>query len=442
MNFNDIFTAKDLRKVVALIVILASFSVSSGQPYQNNSLEPGSYERISEELNQDEWLGISDTWIYQKAYQVKESDICSPISNNVTVTATDPCSEPVSWQDNLTIPATYDAELFLEKTSDKSGEQVSPGEEITYSYYITNEGNINLTAILISDDQVPSIDYISGDENGDLWLNLSETWIYEGRYRVRDSDLCKDIVNTAQVTAIDPCSHPVTPATDTEVVKTTCETYPLGLEEPIQYEQYCEAQKFSGSGEVELGTTIIDTRIALDYRKSIAGDGDIEMNSEHILSENASRLQREVINKTVPLNFFETSQMSFSGSSPLMGERSLSSREFYGGIGSDVREMFAVNEMESVETIFFASTDPAGHLDDKKLAEELRSASPVHLMGLDTANRFNGTWGTETQWHKILQKDIQDRQMFSGSFEAEKLIKLHESPIREPWSPTCKGVDC
>ena len=54
---------------------------------------------------------------------------------------------------------------------------------------------------------------------------------------------------------------------------------------------------------------------------------------------------------------------------------------------------------------------------------------PSHLIGLETKNSFNGTWGTDAKWHKIFYKDIKAHEMFTGTFEAEKTIKFHENPV-------------
>ena len=56
---------------------------------------------------------------------------------------------------------------------------------------------------------------------------------------------------------------------------------------------------------------------------------------------------------------------------------------------------------------------------------------PSHLIGIETKNSFNGTWGTDATWHKIFYKDIKAHEMFTGKFEAEKTIKFHENPVPE-----------
>ena len=68
---------------------------------------------------------------------------------------------------------------------------------------------------------------------------------------------------------------------------------------------------------------------------------------------------------------------------------------------------------------------------------------PAHLIGIETKNTFNGTWGTDAKWHKIFYKDIKAHEMFTGKFEAEKTIKFHENPVPEKEGHIpCEGIDC
>jgi len=118
-------------------------------------------------------------------------------------------------------------------------------------------------------------------------------------------------------------------------------------------------------------------------------------------------LQRQVGNEIVPLNFYENTGMIYSGDTPLTGGKELSSVSFRGGIGAEVREIFSVDKLEKNQTAFFASTDPTTHVTDYAEASRLQKASPVHLVGIDTQNTYNGTWGTESLWHRMFKKDIQ-----------------------------------
>ena len=235
---------------------------------------------------------------------------------------------------------------------------------------------------------------------------------------------------------------------------------------PVQYEQFCEAQKVSGTGIIDVSTSVIDKKIALEYHNTMAGDGDIELDSEHAYSQDADKLKRNVTSvnggNESGLNLYETTKMTYSSNTPLVGGKYLNSKAFYGGIGADVQEMFAVYEMEKDETSFFASTTPyqPKNVSPEHLIKKLKDAGrntteveslmtatngiyiPSHLIGIETTNSFNGTWGTDATWHKIFYKDIKAHEMFTGTFEAEKTIKFHENPVPERIRAPCEGIDC
>ncbi len=241
---------------------------------------------------------------------------------------------------------------------------------------------------------------------------------------------------------------------------------------PVQYEQFCEDQKVSGTGAIDVSTSIVDKKIALEYYNTMAGDGDIELNQEHAYSQDADKLKRNISSvnggNESALNLFENTKLTYSGTTPLTGGKYLNSKEFYGGIGADVQEMFSVNQMEKDETSYFASTTPYNppyECSPEDLIKDLKNSGrntksvdelmqtldyntgeltpdPAHLIGIETKNTFNGTWGTDAKWHKIFYKDINAHEQFTGQFETEKTIKFHENPVPENEHPPCEGIDC
>ncbi len=262
---------------------------------------------------------------------------------------------------------------------------------------------------------------------------------------------------------------------------------------PVQYEQFCESQKVSGSGVVDVSTSIVDKKIALDYFSNMAGDGDLELDQEHAYSQNSDKLLRNISSvnggNESQLNLFENTKLTYaSKDTPLMGVKFMQSKEFHGGIGAEIQESFSVYEMEKDQTSFFVSTtpynpkepaktlsqdglqllalyypqeyaqymaEPAHTITPEQLIKELKDAgrdtdrvaalmgnNAAHVIGLETKNTFNGTWGTDASMHKIFYKDIKAHEMFSGTFEAEKTIKFHENPVPEKIRPPCDGIDC
>ena len=52
---------------------------------------------------------------------------------------------------------------------------------VTYTYKVTNPGNIQLSDVSVTDDKVSPVRYVSGDVNADNMLQTSETWIYSSK---------------------------------------------------------------------------------------------------------------------------------------------------------------------------------------------------------------------------------------------------------------------
>ena len=132
------------------------------------------------------------------------------------------------------------------------------------------------------------------------------------------------------------------------------------LPEPLQYEQFCDNQKVSGTGAIDMSTSVVDKKIALEYHNVMAGDGDLELDQTHAYSDKAIN-QGPLFNEShnSSLNLLEKEKLTYNAKkSPLFGVKYLNSKAFYGGIGADVRETFSVNQMEKDQTTFFVSTAP------------------------------------------------------------------------------------
>lgn len=70
-----------------------------------------------------------------------------------------------------------------------------PGS-VTYTYTVTNPGNNPLGDVVVTDDKLGPVTYVSGDVNADGLLQSGETWVYTGTMR-----LTATTTNTATVTA-------------------------------------------------------------------------------------------------------------------------------------------------------------------------------------------------------------------------------------------------
>ncbi len=215
------------------------------------------------------------------------------------------------------------------------------------------------------------------------------------------------------------------------------------LKEPVQDGEFCNRLKVAGTGSFEVGVSVKDRQLALEYYNIMYGDGDLEMDTSTVEAQRAGEIQGSTGNGSkAPLNLFEGTKMTYSGKTPLIGMKYINSKSFWGGIGAEVMETFAVTEMDREGSTFFASTDPASYIKDPNKIAEMLGASPVHTVGISTRNAFNGTWETNARMHKMFSKDVRSHESFSGKFEVEKLLKFHENPVAEPKSLGCDGIDC
>ncbi len=200
------------------------------------------------------------------------------------------------------------------------------------------------------------------------------------------------------------------------------------ISELAQSEDFYNRVRASGTGYFEVGSSVVDRRMGLEYYSIMYGDGDLEMDSKSAVSNRATNVQGTLNGSNVPLNLLEDVKMSYSGETPMVGMKYIHSNDFYGGIGAEVQEYFEVTEMERIQTTYFASTDPASQVSDPASANAIRSTSPAHMVGMDLSSSFNGTWQSDYRWHKIFYKDIKEHQTFSGVFDVERSLRFHENP--------------
>jgi len=212
------------------------------------------------------------------------------------------------------------------------------------------------------------------------------------------------------------------------------------LTEPFQDGEFCNRLKVTGTGTFEVGVSVVDRTLALEYYNILYGDGDLEMDTSTAEAERSAKLHPT--DNATPLNLYESSKLTYSGKTPMVGMKYVHSKSFWGGIGAEVMESFQVTEMDREGSTFFASTNPASYLKDPAAIREALARSPVHTVGIETKNAFNGTWETNARMHKMFSKDVKVHESFTGRFEVEKLLKFHENPVAEPSQWSCDGIDC
>ncbi|MGE5373372.1 MAG: hypothetical protein ACM3KS_00165 [Phycisphaerales bacterium] len=214
------------------------------------------------------------------------------------------------------------------------------------------------------------------------------------------------------------------------------------IKEPVQDSDFVNDLKVVGTGTIDVWTSVVDKTIALEYYSSLQGDGDIEMDTGSATAERSENIHGCLNGTSVPLNLYQTASITYSGKTPLVGIKHIKSNSFYGGIGAEINEYFSVTELERVDKTFFASTDPASYMTDPKKIAQALGVSPVHSVGAETKQSFNGTWITDSKMHKIFSKDVKIHEAFAGKYDVQKMLKFHENPSAEKLEKACDDIDC
>ncbi len=151
--------------------------------------------------------------------------------------------------------------------------------------------------------------------------------------------------------------------------------------------------KISGTGTIDLGTSVIDRKDGFEYYNSMQGDGHLEMGHGNGTAPEGGGHAK---------GFGSGVKIAYSGEVPLVGLKQVQSKSLADGTKNSFQESFSVNEMESEQSSY---QDPGSQ-----------------LVGFENKVSFNGTWETTTSSHAIFKRDIKSHQKYSGNFEIEKLI--------------------
>ncbi len=127
----------------------------------------------------DGLLEIGETWIYQAT----GTAIAGAYSNTGTASGSYTDTAGHTGTDTATDTSSYfgaNPQIAIDKvTNGADGQNILVGTELTWTYTVTNVGNVALSDVTVTDDQGVLPAYVSGDTNLDGKLDLTETWIYE-----------------------------------------------------------------------------------------------------------------------------------------------------------------------------------------------------------------------------------------------------------------------
>ena len=147
-------------------------------------------------------LAVGETKQFTATYTVTEDDILEgTIVNRATAIGKDPRNEEVTGDGEVRVDTEEkDSHLTVSKetTSEpENGEKYALGETINYLITVTNDGNLTLTNVKVTDE-------LTGDEWTIDELAPGEEETFDASYTVKESDLGKTVVNVATATGTTP----------------------------------------------------------------------------------------------------------------------------------------------------------------------------------------------------------------------------------------------
>src|SRR5690606_31732085 len=114
-------------------------------------------------------LNVGETWTYTATYPVTQADINAGLVEN-TATADSEQTEPVDDDETVDLPQSAAIAIDKEGTFAAGTDGVANvGELITYTFTVTNPGNVDLTGVTVTDplSGLSAITLTGGDTNSD-----------------------------------------------------------------------------------------------------------------------------------------------------------------------------------------------------------------------------------------------------------------------------------
>ncbi|WP_410005922.1 gliding motility-associated C-terminal domain-containing protein [Aequorivita nionensis] len=174
-------------------------------------------------------LDVTETWVYTGTYAITQNDIdLGFVKNQATAEGTAPDATVVNdlsddnsvLEDDPTITELcQNPAIAIVKTgifNDENQNNCSDVDEtITYTFTVTNEGNVSLSFVEVTDPLISIITGPTGDTDGDGQLDVTETWIFTGNYAITQEDIdAGEVINQATVKGQDPMGNLVTDLSD------------------------------------------------------------------------------------------------------------------------------------------------------------------------------------------------------------------------------------
>ena len=205
-------------------------------------------------------------------YAVTQDDIDDAfVLNEATVHGTSPNDDDVSDTDDARTDIEHNPAITIVKDVDKAmleGDEAIVGMTLSYSFTITNTGNVTLNDVKLSDNLNGIYDLAvdwsksSDDATGDSVLSVGETVKASAKYDITQNDVDAAVVtNTADVSGKSPQDETVT---DSDDAATTIEHSPS-----ISLTKDVDKETLTGD------TAVVGTTLTYDF--VITNDGNVTL---------------------------------------------------------------------------------------------------------------------------------------------------------------------
>jgi len=178
----------------------------------------------------DTVLAPDDATTCTATYLVTQADVdAGSVANTATASGTDPKDDPVvSNESGVTIQAQQDPALTLLKTADKT--TLVAGQTVTYTFDVTNSGNVTVRNLAIREDAFTGSPSISNAQCVATTLDPGASTTCTATYLVTLADVnAGTLGNTATATGVDPNDDPVE-SNPSSVTLTAVQASALSLE--------------------------------------------------------------------------------------------------------------------------------------------------------------------------------------------------------------------
>ena len=163
---------------------------------------------VEGDVNGDNWLDLTENWVYTASYTIPPA-APALLTNTVTVTAVDAVNVTTIATATFTTNINFAPVLTMAKTGPLTA---IVGQTVIFTFTVGHGSGSDgspIRNIVVSDNYAGAATRISGDINGNNWLDAAEVWAYAVSYTIQASNP-NPLVNTGTVRGRDSDNQLVT----------------------------------------------------------------------------------------------------------------------------------------------------------------------------------------------------------------------------------------